>query len=229
MKRYLFKAALGVVGLAVVTTACQNGGRFVPTTASQIADADASSDLTDRARAMGYDVATPDGVPKCPAPMGRLPGTYTTLVAEGNVKKGTFRVSGGLAEYIVDRLTKATPAPSPSPTPTAGPTPTKGPKPPPEYLYYGAYSLKKGPGGCAYLVTTVSGKPEKGSKDNAVALGFPNIDKNYNTKVLLEGPLKMTVTGLSAKGGSGTIVLLTKKGATYNTGTVTLVGRLTER
>jgi hypothetical protein len=222
MKPQYLRMAFGALSIAAIATAC-HGSDFTPTGPLASFSQDIGPGINAMLTEHGF---VPDAtkLPACTAPVAKVPGKYTSIVAEGNVKGTTFTAVEKSSLYIYVDYTKATPSPPPSPT--ASPPPT--PKPKPEYFYYGTYQLHTGLGGCAYLLTTISGKPIKGSKYNAESLNFPNIKvKLYHVKVVTEGYATMSVHGLSSSGGSGSFVLKTSKGGTYNTGTVDLVGRLT--
>jgi hypothetical protein len=227
MHKFYPKAVFASIVAGAILAACHGGNTFTPSAAPATGD-------------MSY--AAPDGllagksVPPeatealrakevtCTAPLARVPGSYVLFIASGNVKHSKFTANVKTSIWEQVRLTKATPPPSASPSPTA--SPTNGPTPAPEYFYWGTYKLAKGKGGCAVLLTTKNGKPIAGTKANAVAIGTPKIKaKYYHLSFQGEGPMSMTISGLSATGGSGPFTLRTSSGAVYNTGTVTLVGR----
>lgn len=159
---------------------------------------------------------------KCPAPLVKVPGTYVVMSATGTLKNGRFvsaaNAYGGIWSQV--KYTAATPGPTASPTSL--------PSVPPEYLYYGRYTLKKSrQTGCATLITTQSGKDFPGLSDNALADGAPVVRlKNVNLKIGTFGKLAETITGITPTSGHGTAVLRTSKGAPFDTATITIVGRL---
>jgi hypothetical protein len=66
-------------------------------------------------------------------------------------------------------------------------------------------------------------------KLNAESLGFPNLNTSkYNLKLIDSGAISsMVIKGLSAKGGNGTMTLVTKSNKKYTTGTIKLTSRET--
>ncbi|HTU80746.1 MAG TPA: hypothetical protein VMF61_01370 [Candidatus Acidoferrales bacterium] len=228
MRRTYLRAAFAAFIVVAIATACRGTGSFTPTAVDQTtALAAVPPAMTAALRSQGLsDDEIIAATQYCTAPVEKLPGIYTSFLSEGLVKGTTF-TSSHYSLYAVGKYVKATPGPSS--TPTTGPTPsTKPPKP--EYFYYGGFTLDKGKGGCAYLVTTVAPKPAKGSKFNAVSVGIPNVQvADSAAKELVHGSMTLKIGSLSAKGGEGPIVLKTSKGGTYATGTVTFVARLTIR
>ncbi len=233
-KRYLQLAFAGLA-IAAVATACHGSNGYLPgggqAGAPNLARAGAAvpPPIAQALRDRGMTDDSIAAIPACTAPVGKIPGQYTSFLATGNVKGTTFTSTSGYSLYFVANYVKATPVPTTSPStgPTTSPT-SRPTAPPPEYFYYGTFTLKKGAGGCVYLIATVSQKPPKGSKTNAAGLGFPNLKGTYRSKypLVAEGPLDLKVSGLSASGGSGPLTLLKKTGGTYNTGIVKLTGRM---
>jgi hypothetical protein len=124
-----------------------------------------------------------------------LPGNYAILRVDGQVKFNRFAGSG-VWEYG-------------KVTPSAQPAPTSDPSPPPEalYAYVGRYHLAKfNQDGCAYLVTTRSGKPIDGA-NNAMFDGAPRFaHESFKLAAPIGGRLHVAAV-LTSTGGTGTLVL----------------------
>ncbi|HEY6325213.1 MAG TPA: hypothetical protein VIW73_01680 [Candidatus Cybelea sp.] len=87
-------------------------------------------------------------------------------------------------------------------------------------LYYGIYKLSGGAQGCFYLAkVSLQGV----SFDGAVG-AWPNVHGYGKAQPDSEGPLAISLKGLSAKGGSGTLTLKGPGGKTIATGTVSIKG-----
>jgi hypothetical protein len=231
-----FGAALAVAALV----AC-SGGKMLPSADSVPSDSQQANaaralvpmvqfdpELARRLAPMGTDPFA------CTASFSKVPGKYAELVTVGTVKGTTFSSGKSLAEWIVAKFVKATPAPTPTPgvTPTPKVTPTPivtAPPGQPLYFYVGTYSLKKYGTGCAYLITSVNGKTIHHLKGNGEGVGFPNFRGDTQpVEPITQGPLNLTIKNLSSKGGNGTAVLLNaqKGGGIVDSGTVTLTGRI---
>lgn len=208
MRTVFPKALFGVVASAAVLAACHGAGGYTPVAAASLPMA---------AHVPGFARVSPR-LPDCNAAKAKIPGTYIIMNSDGNVKSGAYSdIDGNWAEG------KVTPAATPSASPSGEPSP-----PTQEiYLYVGTYHLKtSGQTGCAYLVTTVSGKPLMDSDDNASFAGTPDFSTEFYTfNVTKIGKLVATASGLGASGGSGTLTL-TKGKSTYDTGTLTFTGRI---
>lgn len=171
----------------------------------------------------------PDAKWTCPAPNPALPGTYWTFVALGNVVNGTTFTSATqqyTTAWVAEKYVKATPPPTPKPTPTPTSSPQPTPKPIGVYIYYGTYNVSTSKvTGCALLVQAL-GRQKIVKPYNGVTEGYPNI-KGYTKATLVStGPIKnLVITNLSANGGTGTGVLVNKKGKKVAKLTVKLVGR----
>jgi len=151
----------------------------------------------------------------------KIPGKYVFMISSGNLTGGSF---DGKGTWFVFDYSLGTPGPTP--TPGVSPSPIKGE---PLYLYYGSYTLTKGnQSGCAFIAVTQSGKPLKSEKVNAFGVGTIIADVKYLRLELTstEGIFSETVTGVTPTTGSGHLTLLTTKGKSYATGTITIVGRL---
>lgn len=152
-------------------------------------------------------------------------GPFIIFVANGKVKRGTFKSqSSPLTLWFAIKIKKST---KPIPSPSTSPSPP--PMDQPEYFYFGEYTLAKAKQtGCAYLITTQSGKPFTGSKFNGIAFGAPSIayPKYYKEKVIASGPVTVKLSKLSATGGNGKATLKLQNGTTYDTATVHLTYRL---
>jgi hypothetical protein len=165
----------------------------------------------------------PEAASLCNVHPVHVPGKHIVLIANGTLKGSTFTTLAGGGFWFLEPYTVGTPGP----TPTPGVTPTPGG--PPEWIYYGTYTLKhKHESGCALLIATQSGKPFKKSKANAIGLGTVVTRQKWVNIGLYTalGPLTMKITGISATGGHGSASLKTRKGAKYDTATITLVGRI---
>lgn len=222
MRRFSLHAAFVAVAALAALAACHGTASYTP------AGPAAAPQQMERvvfpealARETGIQ-ALPDAI-VCSAKPVKLPGDYYVFYSGGNVKGTTFT---GIAQYSTwesVHATKATPPPTASPTAS----PTTGPTPVPEYVYYGTYGLKKGAGGCAYLIATKTGKPFKGLKFNGEAYGAPKYSAKHVNETLVDyGPLTITIKGLSQNGGNGTFTMKTSQGKLVNSGTVKLVGRV---
>jgi hypothetical protein len=230
MPRAHFKAASIAIAGAAILAACHGTGSYTPT--SQTAQSDIAQthgavekiELVPSGGVSGRSADLPAGIPACKAKPVPVPGTYISYGSSGKVKHATYTGSKtSMWESL--QYTKATPPPSPSPSPTV--SPTTGPTPAPEYIYYGTYAVKKSNGGCAYLVTTQSGKLFRGLKNNGLVIGSVKIAAAYyHASFVASGPMTITIGKLSQSGGRGSFALINSKGKTFNTGTVTLVGRL---
>jgi hypothetical protein len=157
------------------------------------------------------------------AQVGR--GTALIYAGAGNVKGTTFKaIPGALtAGWVLWKLGKG-PTPKPSSTPKA--------KLVPFYVYYGTFAMKNKQTGCASLATPVSGKPIKSLKlvctCNGVADGVTKLKAGFSLAKLVARGLvsSLVISHLSAKGGSGSVTLVTATKKPYTTGTITLIGRI---
>jgi hypothetical protein len=152
------------------------------------------------------------------------PGTYLLYDAAGNVKGTTFTElpakSGGGGGWDVFKYVKVKPTPTPKPSPT--------PKPIALYAYYGTFATANHFKGCALLFTTVSGKPIfKGETFNADTDGAPYLKPgSYSLRNVAFGLISsLTISHLSASGGSGSGKFVTVKGKPYTTVSIALTGR----
>jgi len=158
------------------------------------------------------------GSSSCSAASTTLPGTYTDLITVGVYSGTTYTASTGQGQnqsiWETLNFTAATPAPSPTGTiltPTPAPSPTGTPQP--VYLWSGMYQLQSGTSGCFTLITSQDGSPLRiynGTNDQGVsgfAEGAPNISSSYNVTYVNSGSLTLTISNLSAGGGSGTTTL----------------------
>jgi hypothetical protein len=194
------RVSLGAIALAAFLAACHGAAGYTP-----------SPPLASQSvRSVSPDAK----IPPCTAPGAKVPGKYYVLFAGGNVKSGTFKSVSTVSSWNQDSVV-ASPSPKPSPTPTHAPY----------YQYYGTFALKTSKEkGCAYLLTTLSGKPLfPPETENAFADGVPKYEKSVSVKILQMGPLAEKIHGLGASGGSGTVTL---SGAHKDTGSVTFVGRI---
>jgi len=222
MKTRSLKAALTVFAAAAILAACHGAGTYMPGV-SPLADAAPIAApglaLPSSLKRLSGVAKVPDGIPVCTAKKVKIPGKYVIFYSSGKVKGSKY--TGDPKNSIWERIQLGKATPSPTSSPTTGPTPG------PEYVYYGTYALDKGAGGCAYLIATQYGKPFKGQKYNGLVTGSPNIVAEYYKETFVSlGMLNITVTGLGDKGGHGTFVMKNSKGRTYNSGTVSLAGRI---
>jgi hypothetical protein len=208
------KGSMPIRGLALAFTtaalsACGGAPGSTPPVASALAQHAASS-----ARPSGY-------LPDCSTPEAKVPGTYIMLASEGDVTRGSSYADNFGTWYEG----KVVPTSSPSPAPSTGPHPKEPAQA--AFVYYGRYNLAKTKQiGCAYLVTSVSGKKLIGS-DNATLQALPNLSSDFISFVPTKGGrLIVTADHLTASGGAGTMILKTSGGGTYDTGVIRFIGRL---
>ncbi|HLY02187.1 MAG TPA: hypothetical protein VKR56_06775 [Candidatus Cybelea sp.] len=91
----------------------------------------------------------------------------------------------------------------------------------PYTVYYGTYKLNDGLVGCFYLAKI----RETGISFDGAAAAVPNVHDYGNATPAAEGPLVISVSGIAAKGGSGTITLKAASGGKVAyTGTVHISG-----
>ncbi|HVA34120.1 MAG TPA: hypothetical protein VNG31_08240 [Candidatus Baltobacteraceae bacterium] len=157
----------------------------------------------------------------CNARKAPLPGTYVVFESDGNV---TGKAYSAIDAFWVEGVART--MPSPSPQPSSDPvTPTQR-----TYLYSGTYRLEKSAQtGCAYLETTVDGKPLADSRNNASLSGMPN----FGTKLIAfdggkSGSLRIGDLRLTANGGHATLTLLSGH-RVYDTASLTLTSRRIRR
>jgi hypothetical protein len=196
---------LSALAAAAAIAACSNGMEtpHVPVTQARIA----------------IDRAPHHKKPKCLAPIDKVPGTYTHFTTFGTLR-GTRYESDRTA--LVSNWARAKyVAATPGPTPTAS-----APPPAPSYVYYGVYKLKKGGIGCAYFITATSGRAEFGAY-NGATLGLPHFSEfTQPQKPVASGEALVVLKHLSASGGKGTVTLKTLSGKVYDSGPITLAGRV---
>jgi hypothetical protein len=154
-------------------------------------------------------------LPKCTARAAKVPGAYTLLAAAGTVNGSTFTGNSGISIWVRAYVPKGN-TPAPVVDIPSGKIPYK--------LWYGSYKLKSGLVGCFYLV---GAKYPEISYTGAGA-GWPNV-RNYGDPLPIdEGPLVISIKGLSTTGGSGTVVLNdAATGKAVDSGTIVIVGRKT--
>jgi hypothetical protein len=158
----------------------------------------------------------------CPAPVAKIPGTYTVYVSAGKVSGSKFAGDPKASLWYAFALKKSS-SPPPSPVPSVSPTPSSVAY----YVYYGTFTLVKGKGGCAFLIATADGKPLPKSTYNGISAGLPHIvAKDYSAVISGYGPATVSIAGLSAAGGKGTLALKTTTGGTVTTGSIDLLGRV---
>jgi hypothetical protein len=157
----------------------------------------------------------------CSASKASIPKTYVLFSSDGNVTQQSYTaIDGFWAKGVVF------PMPSPSPQPSAPVTPTQ-----PTYLYTGTYRLAHtGQTGCAFLETTLSGKPLPDSSNNASLSGQPN----FGTRNVafdggkMSGSLLIGALHLTTSGGHASLVLMLGE-RVYDTGSLTLTSRRINR
>jgi hypothetical protein len=159
-----------------------------------------------------------------------IPGTYTSITAQGHITGTTFTAKIGVGSSIWERFTyvlaKPTPTPTPTPKHTPTPKPTPTPTPQPLYFYFGTYIVKHvakvDTTGCATIIATQNGANIKGATYNSINLDHPSFAKPVRSTFAGLGTVtKLTITGLSASGGKGTFLL-----SNGFTGTITLTRRV---
>jgi hypothetical protein len=208
------RSLFGIVAAAGILAACHSSENYAPPT-----PAPASLPM------VAHEANVPGSprnmhLPDCKVSVAKLPGTAIIMDSEGDVKNGTYSTIDG--SWVEGKV-----------TPTAAPSasPASEPSPPVEsvYVYVGTYRLKKTRQiGCAYLVTSLEGKPLVGN-DNATLTAAPDFSSDsFAFKRTNQGRLIAMVSGLSASGGSGTLTLKTASGGTYDTGTLALTTRITK-
>jgi hypothetical protein len=225
----LFRPSAAVVlFVAALLVACEGANRGVdynPAISQELSPL--SSPLHAIASPL-HAIASPLSL-ECKAKQEGPLGTFLSYVATGNVKGTTFTATSSSSIWVLEKYTKVkpTPTPTPSPTPSPSPSPTATPKPVSYYFYVGAFAMKNKQIGCAYLITTVNGKPISGEHFNGEADGFPNLKSGSNhVTVAQEGKISsLVISHLSAKGGSGSATLIDSNKKPYTTGSITLTGR----
>ncbi len=206
-------SATAVLFVAAALVACHGvgGGGYAPSVSQEVA--------SDSAR----QPVVPEAGIVCKSPKVG-PGTYLLYDAPGNVKGTTFTalasksLEGG---WDVFKYVKVKPTPTPKPSPT--------PKPIALYAYYGTFATKNHFKGCALLFTTVSGKPIfKGETFNADTDGVPYFKAgSYSFKNVAFGLISsLTISHLSASGGSGSGTFVTVSDKPYTTVSIDLIGRV---
>ena len=124
-----------------------------------------------------------------------LPGHYFALRADGN-RSGSSFTGTGVWEYG-------------EVSPTSAPPPTSDPSPPltDVYVYSGRYNFSTlHQTGCAYLVTTKSGKPFYGNVD-ATFDGAPPFEHEWYTMKATQGGLLSAKIALTPTGTGGKVIL----------------------
>jgi hypothetical protein len=218
----LSKKLLPFLGTFAFVVACSGGQSFYPSAGQGTASAQ-----TDALRAVLAGRYPPDVVdalmPYATSSCGvqqKTPGTYSLLIAQGAVRNGTFTADSKSLWY----QTLITPTTKPIPSPSSDPSP-----PTVKFnLYFGAYALKKTGHGCLIMEASANGGPLKPDKYSAFSVGFPALktkDKYDTFKFLSQGPLAMTISGLT-KVGSGTATLNNSGGGVYDSGTISDVIKL---
>ncbi len=202
----LFAAAL--TGSLV---ACQ-GGRGAPAVP-------ASLPLARAAQPARASDAPHAGIPSCELSRAPLPGTYIVLESNGNLTDGAYTASDG--SWTEGRVTAG-----PTPPPGSGPrTPTQ-----PTDLYIGTYRfIRSGQSGCAYLETTLDGKPFPYSTTNASIGGFPDFGTaNFTFQSTESGAMRIGRLKVSGTEGRASLVLMLR-GHTFDVGTLVLHRRIVRR
>jgi len=216
----LFRPSAAVVlFVAALLVACQGANRGVgynPTTSQELSPLSSPQ----------HGIASPLSL-ECKAKQEGPLGTFLSYIAAGNVKGTTFTATSSSSIWILEKYTKVKPSPTPSPSPSPSTSPTTSPKPVSYYFYVGTFAMKNKQIGCAYLITTVNGKPISGEHFNGEADGFPNLKSGSNhVTVSQEGEVSsLVISHLSAKGGSGSATLIDSNKKPYTTGSITLTGR----
>ncbi len=212
---------VALFAVATVLAAC-NGPAYAPALAGSPLSPVAASAL----RSIG--VRPPDAsLPFCSAPAATLPGTYVTVAALGEIRHGRFAGRPLRSLWVQASFVAASPPPSTGPSATPSILPSLPPVR--AYLYYGSFTLAKThQTGCAYVVASKSGRPIPGTGANAALAAVPNLASWFSISgISARGYALTKISHLNASGGSGTLVLENSTGTTFDTGTVTLTGRLT--
>ena len=155
----------------------------------------------------GIGPATP--FPPCLAKSYKPPGKFTMIVALGEFSGSSF-AGAGLSLWQAFTLPKGFNH-LPSTAPNLGSTYT---------IYYGTFKLNSGFQGCFYLAKATY----KGVSFDGIAAGWPNVKGYGSLQPSAQGPLAISLKGISAKGGSGTLTLKSPAGKTIATGTVSIKG-----
>lgn len=147
--------------------------------------------------------------PKCSAKSYYPPGKFTILMAAGMFDGSSFTDSG-LSLWGTVAVSRGFSEP-----------PKTVPNLHVRYvLYYGHYKLSTGQEGCFYLGKIVY----KGISFDGAALGWPKVYNYGKVMQYAQGPLQISIKGISAKSGSGTLTLKAVTGKTVSTGSVSITG-----
>jgi hypothetical protein len=147
--------------------------------------------------------------PTCSATSYNAPGTFTVLAALGSFS-GTSFSGSGLSLWGTFKVPKGT-GQLPKSAPNLGSTYT---------LYYGTYKLGAKFTGCFYLAKV----SQTGISFDGAAAAWPNLHDFGSASPLAQGPLTISISGISARHGSGTVTLKDVAGKTLSTGSVTITG-----
>ncbi len=159
------------------------------------------------------------GPPSICSMTSTLPGTYLSFFGSGTFSGSTFTLTPSGSFWSKSQYVAT--APMPAPTSSPGPTPTSSPF---SYTFYlGTYAYTNTVGtvttstGCFYL-----GQYTSGGTTSTFAVGFPYFGSaSYTISITPLPPSgtisSLTITNISATGGSGTFAL-----STGETGTLTL-------
>ena len=211
MKPFQQRVFLAALAACAVLAACNSGS--IPGSLSAQTPSLGAGD-----RAFSHPMAAAT-IPPCKL-FSSLPGNYIVITAAGNVKGKKFSGITNKSPWYEMSYVSASASPPPYPTPSPSTA---------EYVYYGAYSIKKHKTqGCAYLITTKSGKPLPNLTYNGSAFGSPQFKtpSTASSQPVSYGYFGSTVLGLGPHGGSGKIALTTYTGAAYDTGIVKFTGRV---
>jgi hypothetical protein len=157
----------------------------------------------------GNGVNPADTLPTCTAKSYSAPGTFRVLAALGEFSGSSFS-SSGLSLWGTFTATRG-----------RNRVPTIAPDLGGRYtIYYGTYKLGNGFVGCFYLAKV----NHKGVSFNGAAAAWPKL-RDYGKAIAdEEGPLEISLRGISANAGSGTLTLKDPSGKTIGNGTVSIKG-----
>jgi len=194
------------VALAVVTVAFSIAGctssrstqSFVP----------GASSFGDYSWSFGKGNRRTTPFPTCSAKSYNAPGKFTVLTALGAFSGSSFTGSG-LSLWGTFTVPKGYNQ-LPKDAPNLGSRYT---------LYYGTYKLGAFEG-CFYLAKV----SDKGVSFNGAVAAWPNLRSYGSASPDAEGPLAISLKGISGKGGSGTLTLKDPAGKTISTGSVSIKG-----
>lgn len=161
--------------------------------------------------------------PACTVRQVKSGQKVTSFTAFGNVVKNKFALVQPSSWMQVEWLSVPPPGSRPHGVEAGAPRIAAG-----YYLYYGTYQLTDKTQGCAYVVTTIDGKPLNVA-GNAAVTAMPRIPDGGATLPSDFGMVATLALTFKSDGtGSGTVLLTHNGSATaVMTGTLKIVGRIT--